>query len=59
VYIDGVKVLTVDTYASTAQARRIVWSMTWPTSATRTILIRVAGTANRPAVSLDGLIITR
>lgn len=59
VYIDGVKAATVDTRHSTVQARRVVWAKRWSTSARHTIRIRVNGTAGRPTVSLDGLIITK
>ena len=59
IYIDGVKVATVDTYAKTAQARRVVWAKTWKTSAAHKILVRVSGTSGRPTVSLDGFLVTR
>jgi subtilisin len=59
VTIDGVRVATVDTYASVAQGRRVVWAKLWSTSARHTMIVRVSGTSGRPTVSLDGLVITR
>jgi subtilisin family serine protease len=59
VTVDGVKVATVDTYYSSSQARRVVWTTAWSTSKSRHISIRVSGTSGRPTVSMDGLIITR
>ena len=59
IYIDGVAVATIDTYASSAQSRRIVFARSWGSSATHSIIVKVLGTSGRPSVSLDGLIITR
>ncbi len=59
VYVDGVKVATVDTYSKTAEARRVVWAKRWSTVATRRVVVRVSGTSRRPTVSLDGFIITK
>ena len=59
IYLDGTKVATVDTYASSAQARRVVWSKAWTSSARHSIVVRVSGTSGRPTVSLDGLIVTK
>jgi len=59
VYLDGVLTATVDTWASTAEARRVVFQQTWASASTHTIKIRVSGTPDRPTVSLDGLIVLR
>jgi subtilisin len=59
VWLDGVQVATVDTYAKSGQGRRIVWSKTWKSSATHQLLLRVSGTPGRRIVSLDGLIVTK
>ncbi len=59
IYIDGVKAATVDTYYKSTQARRVVWAKTWKTAGSHRILVRVSGTAGRPTVSLDGLLVTR
>jgi N-acetylmuramoyl-L-alanine amidase-like protein len=55
VYVDGVKVSTVDLRASSGQFRQIVWSKSWSTSAKHTIKIVVAGTTGRPTVVTDGI----
>jgi subtilisin family serine protease len=59
VWIDGVRVATVSTYAASRSFRRIVFATAWPVSATHTITIEVAGTADRPRVDLDALIVGR
>jgi hypothetical protein len=59
VYIDGAYVRTVDLYASSIQARRLVFDQAWATSAPHTIRIRVLGTSGRPRVEMDGIIALR
>ena len=44
----------VDTRASTTQARRIVYHHQWSASGAHKITVKVAGTAGRPTVSIDG-----
>ena len=56
VYIDGLWKGTVDLRATSYLARRIVFS-SYLTPGTHTIVLRVAGTAGRPTVSLDGLVV--
>jgi hypothetical protein len=34
----------------------VVWVGSWTTAASRTITIRVAGTASRPRIDLDALV---
>ena len=46
VYLDGVKKATIDLYNSTAQSRRIVWTMSFASSAAHTVVVRVLGTKN-------------
>ncbi|OAL11561.1 N-acetylmuramoyl-L-alanine amidase [Streptomyces noursei] len=55
VYVDGVKVATVDLKSATTKFRDAIWTKTWSTSAKHTIKIVVVGTAGRPAVTTDGL----
>ncbi len=57
VYVDGVNVRTVDTYASTSRVRRVMYVKAWSSVGIHKISIRVAGTAGRPLVSLDGIIV--
>jgi len=55
IYVNGTKVATVDLYSATAQAQRVVWVGSWTTATSRTVTIRVAGTAGRPRIDLDAL----
>ena len=55
VYVDGVKVATVDTRSSSTAYRQLLWTKVWSTSAQHTIKIVVAGTSSRPAVAIDGI----
>ena len=56
VYVNGTYVATVSLYAKSGRGSRVVFEKTWGTNATRTITIRVSGTAGHPRVDLDGLI---
>ena len=56
VWVDGVKKATIDLYSSTTKYRQVVWAMSWPTSATHKIMIRVVGTAGRPRVDVDAFL---
>jgi hypothetical protein len=57
VYVDGVLKATIDLYAAAIQPQRIVWSVNYGTSASRTVRIQVLGTAGRPRVDVDGFIV--
>ncbi len=46
VWVDGVKVKTIDLYSSEAQARRVVYTQSWSTSGTHVLEVRVLGTKN-------------
>ncbi|GAA1896162.1 N-acetylmuramoyl-L-alanine amidase [Actinomadura bangladeshensis] len=59
VYVDGTKIGTLDTRASTTAYRQLTWGGTWATSGKHTIKIVVAGTSGRPKVGIDGLIYLR
>jgi len=59
IYVNGVRVAVIDTYSRTYIPRQIVWSMDWATSATRTIVVRVAATPGRPRFDLDGFMAIR
>jgi hypothetical protein len=56
VYVDGVKVGTVDLRSATTQYRQVVWSRAFTSSAKHTVMINVRATAGRPGVILDDLI---
>ncbi len=46
VWVDGVKVTTVDLYSSTVKTRHAVYTRTWTASGTHTVEVRVLGTKN-------------
>ncbi|MEV6108505.1 peptidoglycan recognition protein [Streptomyces sp. NPDC051940] len=56
VWVDNVKVATVDLKSSTTMYRNIIWAKRWTTSATHTIKIVVVGTSGRPAITTDGIV---
>ncbi|MFC9614593.1 peptidoglycan recognition protein [Streptomyces sp. NPDC056938] len=56
VYVDGVKVSTVDLKSSTTQYRQAIWTKTWSSSATHKVKIVVVGTSGRPTITTDGLV---
>lgn len=56
IYVDGVKVATVDLKSSTAMYRHAIWTKNWTTSAAHTVKIVVVGTSGRPAITTDGLV---
>ncbi|MEO5939555.1 MAG: hypothetical protein ABIZ72_01525 [Candidatus Limnocylindrales bacterium] len=57
VYVNGVLKATVNLYSATTLRQRIVWSANYAASATRTITIKVVGTAGRPRVDIDCFIV--
>ena len=57
VYVNGVLKATVDLYSATTKKQLVVWSANYSTSATRTVTIKVLGTAGRPRVDVDGFIV--
>ncbi|WP_432165612.1 N-acetylmuramoyl-L-alanine amidase [Streptomyces sp. bgisy031] len=56
VYVDGVKVSTIDLKSSTTQYRQAIWTKTWSSSATHKVKIVVVGTSGRPTITTDGLV---
>ena len=56
VYVNGVKVSTIDLYASTFQNQRVAWVGNWTSTASRKVTIRVAATPGRPRVDIDGFV---
>jgi len=59
VWIDGVKVTTVDLFSSSAQYREVVFNKSWATSGTHMLEVRVSGTAGRPRVDVDAFTVIR
>ncbi|MEH0422983.1 N-acetylmuramoyl-L-alanine amidase [Streptomyces sp. B21-083] len=56
VYVDNVKVATVDLKSATTKYRDAIWTKSWSASAKHTVKIVVVGTPGRPAVTTDGLV---
>ncbi|MFF2331835.1 MULTISPECIES: N-acetylmuramoyl-L-alanine amidase [unclassified Streptomyces] len=56
VYVDGVKVSTVDLKSSTTKYRDALWTKSWSSSAKHTIKIVVVATSGRPTVTTDGIV---
>jgi hypothetical protein len=56
VYVDGVKVATVDLKSATTLYRQAIWTKNWSGSAKHTVKIVVVGTTGRPTVTTDGLV---
>ncbi|BFU43505.1 N-acetylmuramoyl-L-alanine amidase [Krasilnikovia sp. MM14-A1004] len=59
IYVDGRYSGVVDLRSATTQHRMAVWARSWPDSATHTVRVVVEGTARRPGVALDGLVLLR
>jgi hypothetical protein len=59
VFVDGVLVTTIDTYAATTTYRQVVFSKAWSSYGTHTIKVVVVGTADRPRVDLDAFEVMR
>jgi hypothetical protein len=57
IYINGVYQETVELWSGTTMTQHLIWQKTYPTSATRTITIKVVGTTGRPRVDVDGFIV--
>ncbi len=52
VWLDGVKVATIDLYAATTQTSRIVWASGVLTNSQHSVQIRVTGTKNAAATNV-------
>jgi hypothetical protein len=59
IWVDGIKVATVNLYGAAWHSQRVVWRGAWASSATRTVVVRVSGTAGRPRVEVDGFLALR
>ena len=56
VVLDG-RTWTIDLYRSSVESRRVVFTMSWPTSGTHTITLRNRATSGHPRIDLDGIVI--
>jgi hypothetical protein len=57
--IDGTSVGTFSLYASSAKARRIIYSKGWSSSGTHTVELRTVTSSTRKLTSLDAFVVTR
>jgi hypothetical protein len=57
VYINGAYKTTISLYARTAASRRVIWSVRYSTSATRTVRFVVVGTSGHPRVDIDAIVV--
>jgi uncharacterized protein with LGFP repeats len=56
VYVDGVRVSTVDLKSSSTLYRQAIWTKAWSSSAKHTVKVVVVGTSGRPTITTDGLV---
>ncbi len=59
VYVDGVKVTTVDLNRTSVHYRRVAFTRSWLTSGSHTIKVVVLGTSGHPRVDLDALLVLK
>ncbi|MDQ2964339.1 MAG: S8 family serine peptidase, partial [Chloroflexota bacterium] len=59
VYVNGTYQATISFYSKTAASRRIVWTKTFDADGAKTIEIRASGTAGRPRIDVDAILIGR
>jgi hypothetical protein len=59
VYIDGTLVKTVNTWASSFRASRVLFTKSWATTGTHRITIIANGTPGHPTVALDAFLVRR
>ncbi|MEH0842029.1 peptidoglycan recognition protein [Micromonospora sp. CPCC 205711] len=58
-YVDGVKVGTVDLRSGTTAHRQAVWTRSWSTAGTHSVSVVVVGTSGRPRVTTDGIAVVK
>jgi hypothetical protein len=59
IYLDGTRVATIDLYSSSYRNQRVVWARTFASAGKHRLSIVVSGTANRPRVDLDAIVVGR
>ncbi|MGQ0464472.1 MAG: hypothetical protein ACT4QG_04025 [Sporichthyaceae bacterium] len=59
IYVDGKLKATVDTYAKSTKVRQEIWSTSFSSIGRHTVKVVVVGTAKRPNVRIDGLVVKR
>ena len=58
VYVDGKYIRSVNTYASTFVAQKVLFGFSWASQGAHTLKIVVAGTAGHPMVAIDAFRVT-
>jgi hypothetical protein len=58
VYVNGVFVKSVNLYAATSAHRRVLFSTSWSSATSRTVTIRISGTAGHPRGDLDAFVVS-
>lgn len=59
VYIDGVFVVRIDTYAASFSNRRVLFERAWSSAGSHTIEVRNRGTPGRTRIDLDAFIVLK
>ncbi|WP_051940015.1 N-acetylmuramoyl-L-alanine amidase [Phaeacidiphilus oryzae] len=59
VYVDGVKLSTVDLKSASTLYRQAIWTKSWSSSGTHTLKIVVVGTSGRPTITTDGIVVLK
>jgi hypothetical protein len=57
VYLGGNLVTTLDLFSGSVAYRQVVWSRTWASTGSHTLKLVVVGTAGRPRIDLDALLL--
>ena len=57
VYVNGTLVTSVNLHAATTAHRRVLFSTSWSTAASRTVTIRISGTAGHPRGDVDAFVV--
>ena len=56
VYVNGVLVATISTYAATTSCKKVLYATTWSTAISRKVSIVVSGTSGHPRVDVDAVV---
>jgi hypothetical protein len=59
VYVDGVKLSTVDLKSAGTLYRQAIWTKSWGSSGTHTLKTVVVGTSGRPTITTDGIVVLK
>ena len=59
VYVDNVYITTVDLARSSTAYHQVAWSTSWSSAGSHTLKLVVVGTAGRPRVDVDALVVLR